>query len=187
MNLFILFSLIFVYPNSFNCLFVFNNPSCLKIKCLSNKIIIYRYASCPSSSFSQDNNNNYKYLTFKGCRSGGNGAGGCQPEMNCVDTTIEHLSSTNDHKCMPKSDCPLGTISDGINCHDIDECLELPCHSKNACHNLNPGFRCDSCPSGFSGKIVYGIGKQFARNNRQVIISLIRLIVYSYSTSSTIL
>lgn len=45
--------------------------------------------------------------------------------------------------------------------------LAMPCDPRVRCINLNSGFRCDPCPSGFKGPIVQGVGVEYARANRQ--------------------
>lgn len=69
----------------------------------------------------------------------------CDNGLQCVQTDDKPF-----FKCMS---CPPGfTSNDGFNCVDIDECSTLrPCDPNVVCRNLSPGFRCDPCPSGFSG------------------------------------
>jgi len=46
--------------------------------------------------------------------------------------------------------------------------LAEPCDLRVRCINLNPGFRCDPCPPGYTGSAgVEGIGLEEAYHNRQ--------------------
>jgi len=46
--------------------------------------------------------------------------------------------------------------------------LAEPCDPRVRCTNLNPGFRCDPCPPGYTGSAgVEGIGLEEAYRNRQ--------------------
>lgn len=157
MNWSVVTVLLIVYFSTIDCLYVFNNPLCLKIKCLHDKIVIQRYTSC-STSHEEDTS---KHLTFRGCE-----ANACSTVTNSVDSGPGPIPANH---CPQMNKCPIGSVGDGVDCQDIDECLESPCHTKSACHNLSPGFRCDPCPLGYTGKTVYGIGLDFARNNHQVI------------------
>lgn len=58
---------------------------------------------------------------------------------------------------------------DGVRCQDINECeMFKPCFNGVQCINLSPGFRCGSCPPGYTGRAIQGIGLEAARSNRQV-------------------
>lgn len=44
----------------------------------------------------------------------------------------------------------------------------MPCDPRVRCRNLDPGFRCDPCPPGFTGSQgLQGVGLEFAQRNRQ--------------------
>ena len=60
----------------------------------------------------------------------------------------------------------------GITCEDIDECEYRPCNPNSQCINLMPGYRCGACPPGYTGRQIQGIGIEFARANRQVLIPI---------------
>jgi syndecan 4 len=46
--------------------------------------------------------------------------------------------------------------------------LAEPCDPRVRCTNLNPGFRCDPCPPGYTGSVgVEGIGLEEAYRKRQ--------------------
>lgn len=153
--LILLFTLFF---NKISSLYVFNHPVCLKIKCHGDKIILYRFSSCPAAAFEGDGS---RYISFRRC-----GSGSCMKGVQCVDgqgITTEHGQCGNS----PPPSCPPGSTGDGIKCSDIDECEILqPCFSKEACHNLSPGFRCDPCPRGYSGDAIQGVRMDL--NHRQV-------------------
>uniref|UniRef100_A0A3B4ATT5 Uncharacterized protein n=1 Tax=Periophthalmus magnuspinnatus TaxID=409849 RepID=A0A3B4ATT5_9GOBI len=61
-----------------------------------------------------------------------------------------------------------GMEGNGTHCTDIDECSVMPCHMGVRCINTAPGFRCGSCPAGFTGPQVQGVGLAYARANKQV-------------------
>ena len=48
------------------------------------------------------------------------------------------------------------------------QCRYHPCYPGVRCVNLAPGFRCDTCPVGFTGPMVQGVGISFAKSNKQV-------------------
>ena len=66
----------------------------------------------------------------------------------------------------------MGKEGDGYICLDIDECAESPCSSLTTCTNLNPGFFCSACPSGYQGAKVEGAGREFAKSNKQVCVDV---------------
>jgi syndecan 4 len=102
--------------------------------------------------------------------------------------TCQNLEDPPYYRCGP---CPAGTTGNGTFCSDIDEVnlaetavrrlfdstdlvflvakcdLANPCDPRSRCHNLITGFRCDSCPPGFTGPAVQGVGLDYARLNRQ--------------------
>lgn len=111
----------------------------------------------------------------------------CHPGVECVETP-------EGVQCGP---CPEGTQGNGSHCTDVDEvnkdpvlttgkeeeslCMQIttdcllcaqcsvkPCHMGVRCINTSPGFRCGSCPAGFSGPQVQGIGIAYAVANKQV-------------------
>lgn len=141
--------------------FVFNTPTCLKIKCHGSKIVMFQYNSCPSSFTGSDS---VRFLNFDRC--GTSSTSGSTP---CNGNDLPTNRGNNRRNQLPPS-CPQGSSWDGTSCKDIDECqLVHPCHTPEACQNLSPGFRCDPCPSGYTGNSVQGIGVEFARKNSQVI------------------
>ncbi|XP_066589978.1 cartilage oligomeric matrix protein [Prorops nasuta] len=65
--------------------------------------------------------------------------------------------------------CSEGSTGNGTICEDINEChLARPCHRHVQCINLSPGYRCEPCPSGYTGSRVEGIGLEMARTQRQI-------------------
>lgn len=44
----------------------------------------------------------------------------------------------------------------------------MPCHMGVRCINTSPGFRCGSCPAGYTGPQVQGVGIAYATANKQV-------------------
>ncbi|XP_026843158.1 cartilage oligomeric matrix protein-like, partial [Drosophila persimilis] len=53
--------------------------------------------------------------------------------------------------------CPKGHQINGTSCRDVDECaIYQPCDELTVCTNLNPGFKCAPCPSGFDGIHAHG-------------------------------
>lgn len=44
----------------------------------------------------------------------------------------------------------------------------MPCHMGVRCINTSPGFRCGSCPAGYTGPQVQGVGLAYATANKQV-------------------
>ncbi|GLG96992.1 Uncharacterized protein GBIM_03846 [Gryllus bimaculatus] len=95
--------------------------------------------------------------------------------------------------CKPRGGCDLRPCFPGVDCHDsdrppyyrcaaarglhrngppdhdLDECdLAEPCDPVVRCTNMAPGFRCESCPSGYTGSGgLQGVGLEFARLHRQ--------------------
>ena len=68
----------------------------------------------------------------------------CHPGLRC--------SVVNDmFQCEP---CPEGTIGDGFNCEDVNDCRNDSCFPGVKCHDLKApkrGYKCASCPVGYSG------------------------------------
>uniref|UniRef100_A0AAY5KU52 Thrombospondin 3 n=1 Tax=Esox lucius TaxID=8010 RepID=A0AAY5KU52_ESOLU len=65
--------------------------------------------------------------------------------------------------------CPEGMSGNGTHCHDIDECsIAQPCYSPGACINTVKGFSCEPCPPGLWGPPLFGVGLEYAKNNKQV-------------------
>lgn len=48
------------------------------------------------------------------------------------------------------------------------QCTVMPCHMGVRCINTSPGFRCGSCPAGYTGPQVQGVGLAYATANKQV-------------------
>lgn len=53
-------------------------------------------------------------------------------------------------------------------CFDVSQCQFNPCFPGVRCINTVPGFRCESCPRGYTGPEVYGVGIEYAQANKQV-------------------
>lgn len=53
-------------------------------------------------------------------------------------------------------------------CFDVPQCQFNPCYPGVRCINTAPGFRCESCPRGYTGPEVRGVGIAYAQANRQV-------------------
>jgi len=69
--------------------------------------------------------------------------------------------------------CPLGMNGNGRDCMDIDECGEMnPCFNASNCINTNPGFQCGSCPDGFTGEPMDGVGAEYAASHKQECIDI---------------
>ncbi|TRY95069.1 hypothetical protein DNTS_004697 [Danionella cerebrum] len=49
-----------------------------------------------------------------------------------------------------------------------EECQFNPCFPGVRCVNMAPGFRCEACPLGFTGKPVEGVGVAYAQTHKQV-------------------
>lgn len=49
-----------------------------------------------------------------------------------------------------------------------EQCTVKPCHMGVRCINTSPGFRCGSCPAGYTGPQVQGVGLAYATANKQV-------------------
>ncbi|TRY83537.1 hypothetical protein DNTS_016252, partial [Danionella cerebrum] len=70
-------------------------------------------------------------------------------------------------------ECPPGFTGDGVTCHDIDECKEVPdaCLVLNGIHqcvNTNPGYNCLPCPPRYTGIQPFGRGILQATTNKQM-------------------
>ncbi|TMS07980.1 Thrombospondin-4 [Larimichthys crocea] len=50
----------------------------------------------------------------------------------------------------------------------IQQCQFNPCFPGVKCVNTAPGYRCDTCPLGYTGMAVEGVGVLFAQTNKQV-------------------
>lgn len=48
------------------------------------------------------------------------------------------------------------------------QCTVKPCHMGVRCINTSPGFRCGSCPAGYTGPQIQGVGIAYAIANKQV-------------------
>uniref|UniRef100_A0A8C1PAV9 Thrombospondin 3b n=1 Tax=Cyprinus carpio TaxID=7962 RepID=A0A8C1PAV9_CYPCA len=68
------------------------------------------------------------------------------------------------YQCGP---CPEGMTGNGTHCQDIDECTAQPCFSAELCVNTAKGFTCESCPIGFTGPTLKGVGFEFAKSHKQ--------------------
>ncbi|KAK7124768.1 hypothetical protein R3I94_018977 [Phoxinus phoxinus] len=68
------------------------------------------------------------------------------------------------YQCGP---CPEGMTGNGTHCQDIDECTAQPCFSAELCVNTAKGFTCESCPIGFIGTTLRGVGLEFAKSHKQ--------------------
>ncbi|NXE82195.1 NID2 protein, partial [Cochlearius cochlearius] len=59
-------------------------------------------------------------------------------------------------RCLPRAgghpacECLPGYAGDGIDCADVDECAENPCHPAATCYNTPGSFSC-RCPPGYEG------------------------------------
>ncbi|KFO74596.1 Nidogen-2, partial [Cuculus canorus] len=59
-------------------------------------------------------------------------------------------------RCLPRAsghpacECLPGYSGDGINCADVDECTENPCHPAAVCYNVPGSFSC-RCQPGYEG------------------------------------
>ncbi|XP_044536884.1 thrombospondin-4 [Gracilinanus agilis] len=60
----------------------------------------------------------------------------------------------------------LMVFSEGLTM--FNQCTYHPCFRGVRCVNLTPGFRCDSCPVGFTGPMVQGVGVTFAKTHKQI-------------------
>ena len=56
------------------------------------------------------------------------------------------------------------------------QCLYNPCFEKAVCVNESPGYSCTTCPFGYIGDEVRGVGVEFAKNNKQVTINFFYLL-----------
>ncbi|XP_063678046.1 cartilage oligomeric matrix protein-like [Bolinopsis microptera] len=77
----------------------------------------------------------------------------CSPGVQCVNLP------DNKYKCLS---CPAGFEDSEGGCVDIDECERFsPCFAELnvTCTNTVPGFKCDSCPTGYTGNAPQGIGE----------------------------
>ncbi|XP_064416645.1 thrombospondin-3 [Latimeria chalumnae] len=85
----------------------------------------------------------------------------CFSGVNCMETY-----DYPGYRCGP---CPQGFTGNGTHCFDIDECSQVnPCFSGSKCINIVPGFFCEPCPPGYKGKVVSGVGLEFAKASKQV-------------------
>lgn len=60
--------------------------------------------------------------------------------------------------------------------------LSNPCSNMTSCINLEPGFRCTECPSGYTGSNVKGVGLNDTTTQQVYIFSLIVALFLSGST-----
>ena len=60
-----------------------------------------------------------------------------------------------------KDECALGSFFPL-------QCRYNPCFPGVRCVNTAPGFRCETCPSGYTGQTVRGVGVSYAKSNKQV-------------------
>ncbi|XP_071844501.1 cartilage oligomeric matrix protein-like isoform X2 [Apostichopus japonicus] len=90
----------------------------------------------------------------------------CFPGVACLDIKDRNGTQVMDRvECGP---CPTGYRGNGIECEDINECMESnPCFVNVTCENRVPGFFCPHCPEGFKGVAINGIGLEAARHTKQ--------------------
>uniref|UniRef100_A0A673IKG2 Thrombospondin-3b n=1 Tax=Sinocyclocheilus rhinocerous TaxID=307959 RepID=A0A673IKG2_9TELE len=83
----------------------------------------------------------------------------CYNAVSCMESTMYP-----GYQCGP---CPEGMTGNGTHCQDIDECTAQPCFSAELCVNTAKGFTCESCPIGFTGPTLRGVGVEFAKSHKQ--------------------
>ncbi|XP_072719714.1 nidogen-2 isoform X2 [Ciconia boyciana] len=96
------------------------------------------------------------------CRSGYRPAEdgqACVPLVPATDPCEDgsHPCAPGDRaRCLPRAggrpacECLPGYTGDGINCADVDECAENPCHPAATCYNTLGSFSC-RCQPGYEG------------------------------------
>lgn len=68
------------------------------------------------------------------------------------------------HSCLVFSGkCLTSAFSFGPQCAHAD-----PCFPGSSCINTMPGFHCETCPQGYKGTGVSGVGIDYARASKQV-------------------
>uniref|UniRef100_A0A8C1ZYL3 Thrombospondin 3b n=1 Tax=Cyprinus carpio TaxID=7962 RepID=A0A8C1ZYL3_CYPCA len=83
----------------------------------------------------------------------------CYNAVSCMESMM-----FPGYQCGP---CPEGMTGNGTHCQDIDECTAQPCFSAELCVNTAKGFTCESCPIGFTGPTLKGVGFEFAKSHKQ--------------------
>lgn len=64
-------------------------------------------------------------------------------------------------------------MGNGSTCVDINECdTAQPCHPGVRCVNLRPGYRCESCPSGYNGTTLEGVGLELGGSRKQICLDI---------------
>ncbi|XP_058454904.1 cartilage oligomeric matrix protein isoform X2 [Malaya genurostris] len=73
----------------------------------------------------------------------------CDDKTCAVGVQCSEIDESPYYRC---GACPIGFKGNGTICHDIDECdLIEPCDVRVRCTNLAPGFKCEPCPTGYTG------------------------------------
>uniref|UniRef100_A0A8C7MEF9 Thrombospondin 3b n=1 Tax=Oncorhynchus kisutch TaxID=8019 RepID=A0A8C7MEF9_ONCKI len=89
----------------------------------------------------------------------------CEPNLCYKGVPCTETREYPGYRC---GACPEGMTGNGTHCQDIDECaVARPCFSPEGCVNTAKGFTCESCPVGFSGSLLSGVGVEFAKSHKQ--------------------
>uniref|UniRef100_A0A8C8F117 Thrombospondin 3 n=1 Tax=Oncorhynchus tshawytscha TaxID=74940 RepID=A0A8C8F117_ONCTS len=89
----------------------------------------------------------------------------CEPNLCYKGVPCTETREYPGYRC---GACPEGMMGNGTHCQDIDECaVARPCFSSEGCVNTAKGFTCESCPVGFSGSLLSGVGVEFAKSHKQ--------------------